>query len=118
MIKLLEGLFTVFKHLFMRPVTLEYPEHKRETNVRGKLEVKGCVGCGVCKRVCPSNAINYTKNENGKVTSYTFDLKKCIFCGNCMFYCPHNAINMTHEYELASADKQELKLYYKGGNDD
>ena len=35
---LFDGLFTVFKHLFKRPVTLEYPEKKRELNdtFRGK----------------------------------------------------------------------------------
>ena len=118
MIALFKGLFTVFKHLFMRPVTLEYPEKKRETNVRGKLEVSGCVGCGVCQKVCPSNAIEFIKNDDGKVVSYTFDLKKCIFCGNCMYYCPHKAIKMTNEYELARGKSDELKLSYKGASDD
>ena len=42
---LFEGLFTVFKHLFKRPVTLEYPEKKRELNdnFRGKPVVEGCM---------------------------------------------------------------------------
>jgi len=117
---LLEGLFTVLKHLFMRPVTLEYPEKKRYQSeaFRGKLNVSGCVGCGICKRVCPSNAISYIKDEQGKVISYTFDLEKCIFCGNCMYYCPHGAISMTEKFELGTADKKELKLNYKGGADD
>lgn len=121
---LLEGLFTVLKHLFMRPVTLEYPEKKRyqSESFRGKpiadLGEKGCVGCGICKKVCPSGAIDFVKDENGKVISYTFDLNKCIFCGNCMYYCPHGAIKLSKEFELGTADKKELKLTYKGGNDD
>lgn len=122
---LIEGLLTVFKHLFRRPVTLEYPEKKRfQSNAfRGKLEVNignnGCVGCGICKKVCPSGAIEYTKNDEGKVTSYTFNLNKCIFCGNCMYYCPHSAIKMTQDFELGTDDKQKLKLLYKeGGADD
>ena len=118
MIALLKGLITVFKHLFMHPVTLEYPEVKRETNFRGKPEVRGCVGCGICKKVCPSNAINFVKNEEGNVISYTFDLKKCIFCGNCMYYCPHKAITMTNNYELAKNKYDELKLTYEGVTDD
>lgn len=124
---LLKGLLTVFKHLFMRPVTLEYPEKKRFQSdaFRGKLEINlnsdGCVGCGICKKVCPSGAIEYNKNEEGKVVSYTFNLEKCIFCGNCMFYCPHKAISMTQNFELATPNKKELKLIYKnnqgGAND-
>ena len=112
---LIESLLTVFKHLFMRPVTLEYPEKKRFQSdaFRGKPEVNGCVGCGICKKVCPSGAISYTKNEAGKVTSYTFDLEKCIFCGNCMYYCPQKAIKMTEEFELGTANKEDLKLTYK-----
>lgn len=116
---LIEGLLTVFKHLFMRPVTLEYPEKKRSQSdaFRGKLEVNvgdgGCVGCGICKKVCPSGAIKYIKNEEGKVISYTFNLNKCIFCGNCMYYCPNNAIRMSQEFELGTEDKNELKLTYK-----
>ena len=121
---LLEGLFTVLKHVFRKPVTLEYPEKKRfQSEVfRGRPEVHigngGCVGCGICKKVCPSNAICYEKNEQGKVISYTFDLKKCIFCGNCMYYCPHHAIKLSQNFELGTADKKELKLNYAGGCDD
>ena len=121
---LIKGLLTVFKHLFIRPVTLEYPEKKRFQSdaFRGKPSViigeNGCVGCGICKKVCPSGAIEYNKNEEGKVISYSFDLEKCIFCGNCMYYCPHHAIKMTQDFELGTENKNELKLTYKGGADD
>lgn len=116
---LLYGHLTVLKHLFKRPVTLEYPEKKRALNdeFRGKLVVKGCIGCGICKKVCPSGAIEFNKNENGKVDSYTFNLNKCIFCGNCKYYCPVSAIKMLKEYELATENKNELKLNYKGGDE-
>ena len=119
-INLFKGLFVVFKHLFKRPVTLEYPEKKRVLNdvFRGKPEVNGCIGCGICQKVCPSGAISIKKDENGKVIEYKFDLKKCIICGNCSYYCPKGAIRMTKEYELASDDKKDLTLCYKGGSND
>lgn len=119
-IALQESLCIVFKHLFKKPVTLEYPEKRNETppSFRGKPKVNGCVGCGICKKVCPSGAIKYEKNFENKVISYTFDLKKCIFCGNCAYYCPHKAIEMTNEYELGTKNDIDLKLNYKGGKDD
>ena len=114
---LIASLLTVLKHLFMRPVTLEYPEKKRELSdaFRGKPEVNtgSCIGCSICRKVCPSGAISYEKNEDGKIISYSVDLKKCIFCGNCMYYCPQGAIKMTKEYELACEDSQGLLLTYK-----
>lgn len=119
-INLFKGLWVVFKHLFKHPVTLEYPEKKRSLNdfFRGKPEVKGCIGCGICQKVCPTGAISFSKDEFGKVVEYKFDLKKCIICGNCSFYCPKGAIKMTKEYELASEKREDLTLKYRGGSND
>lgn len=112
-----EGLFTVFKHLFKKPVTLEYPEKKRvlPDTFRGKLSVENCCGCGICKKVCPTGAISYEKNEQGKVTDYKIDLKRCIFCSNCVIYCPKGAIKMTKEYELATDNPEDLVLHFERG---
>ena len=114
---LIDGHITVFKHLFKRAVTVQYPEKQRDLNkrFRGKLEVKGCIGCGVCQKVCPSGAIKIEKDSSGKVSSYVFDMNKCIFCGNCKYYCPISVIKMTKEFELATENKKELKLKYMGG---
>ena len=103
------SMFTVFKHLFKKPVTLEYPE-KRLTppeQFRGKPVVINCIGCKTCIKVCPAKAISIKNDE------VIFDLNKCIFCGNCMYYCPKGAVKLTSEYELASANKENLILAYK-----
>ncbi len=105
---LILSMLVVFKHLFKKPVTLEYPEKKKQPheNFRGKPIAKGCVGCATCVRVCPTGAIKLHKNE------ISFDLKKCIFCGNCSYYCPKGAIVMSSEYELATDKADDLILTY------
>lgn len=107
------SMLTVFKHLFMKAVTLEYPEKRfvLPENFRGKPCVNGCIKCGTCIKVCPSGAIEITGNE------FKIDLKKCIFCGNCSYYCPVSAIKMSKEYELASQNKQDLELVYNIGEE-
>ena len=117
---LIEGHYTVFKHLFKKAVTVQYPENHRMLNneFRGRPVVKGCIGCGICKKVCPAGAIDFEKDDKGRVYSYTFDLNKCIFCGNCKYYCPNSAIKMTTDYELGTVNKECLKLKYYGGNND
>lgn len=105
---LFASMFTVFKHLFRKAVTLEYPEQKitPPDNFRGKPHIESCIKCMTCTKVCPSGAIKIEGNE------FNIDLNKCIFCGNCAFYCPKHAINMGKEYELATDNKKELSLVY------
>lgn len=121
---LLKGLSSVFKHIFKKAVTEEYPEVKPDLNenFRGK-HILGvnCTACGLCKKVCPANAITIKKDENNKLVSYKIDYGKCIFCGNCVYYCPNKTIRHTTEFELAVTQEQkddlitELKQEEKNG---
>ena len=46
----------------------------------------GCIGCGICVKNCPQNAItveNFVAN---------IDQDKCIGCGICMEKCPKKVI--------------------------
>ena len=126
------GLETVMKFGFKKPVTLEYPEKKKQLNekFRGKLQLKrnennelACLGCGMCVQVCPTKgALNIIKekDENGKlrVKEFDIDMSQCIFCGNCTEVCPGKNIFMTQEFELATENKSDLysKYFYKENN--
>lgn len=105
---LLLSLTTVAKHLFRKPVTLEYPEKKNNLNkyFRGKPVLNNCTHCGTCIKVCPTGAIKI------KANTFTIDLKKCIFCGNCEYYCPNKGIVLSKDYELATDSKNDLELNY------
>ena len=46
-----------------------------------------CCGCGVCKTVCPTGAIDIVKSEHGFYVS-NINEGKCISCGKCICVCP------------------------------
>ena len=46
----------------------------------------GCIGCGICAKNCPAEAV---KVENFLAE---IDQEKCTGCGTCMEKCPKKAI--------------------------
>ncbi|MBR2108490.1 MAG: NADH-quinone oxidoreductase subunit NuoF [Ruminococcus sp.] len=53
-----------------------------------------CVGCGLCARNCPVNAITVTDYiaPNKKKPAYEIDHSKCIKCGACIDNCRPGAV--------------------------
>lgn len=63
------------------------------------LDRKRCIGCEICKIICPKEAITVcrpTKTAGQKLNKPTIfvDEKKCSFCGMCTAICPFNAFEL------------------------
>jgi len=57
--------------------------------IRYEIIPDNCVGCGACKRVCPSDAITGEKKE-----IHLIHQDKCIKCGMCYITCRYDAIQV------------------------
>ena len=111
----------VLESIFKKPATTMYPYVKSYTpdKFRGKLKFypERCIGCKMCMRDCPSNAITINKIGE-KAFECEIDLGKCIYCAQCVDSCPKKALEATCEFELASLDRDKLKVTMHAKPDD
>ena len=107
----------VLSSIFKKPATTTYPYTKAvmPNKFRGKLKFypERCIGCKLCMRDCPSNAINI-KMVGAKQFVCEIDLGKCIYCAQCVDSCMKKALEATGEFELASLDREKLKVTFHG----
>lgn len=99
--------------LVSKPATHRYPFEKAvmPANFRGKLKFypEKCIGCKLCMRDCPSNAIQINKVGDKRFEA-VFSLDRCMYCAQCVEICPKKALGITPEFELAQLDRKNLKV--------
>ncbi len=113
--ELLGGLRLTLRNLFVKKVTIIYPEEKtpQSPRFRGLHALRRypngeerCIACKLCEAVCPALAITIDSDVGAdgtrRTTRYDIDLFKCIYCGFCEEACPVDAIVETriHEYHM------------------
>jgi NADH-quinone oxidoreductase subunit I len=108
-----KGFWVTLKHLFKKPVTIDYPKQREPMAPRYRgfhyLEryddgSERCVCCGLCAAACPADCIYMepAENENGEryARIYEINTLRCIFCGFCEEACPEEAIFLGREYSF------------------
>jgi NADH-quinone oxidoreductase subunit I len=112
------------KTLTRGPVTMQYPEEKREKPQRfhGRHVLnrypdgmEKCIGCELCAGVCPARCIYVRGADNppdapvspGERWGFVYEINmlRCIFCAMCVEACPTEAITMTHLFEMSVTDR-------------
>jgi formate hydrogenlyase subunit 6/NADH:ubiquinone oxidoreductase subunit I len=105
----------VLGQLFRKPATNMYPAEKLDMpeKFRGKLRFypEKCIGCKICMRDCPTDAIVINKTADNKFEAY-IDLAKCIYCAQCVDSCPKKALESTKNVELAQLERGKLKIVF------
>jgi NADH-quinone oxidoreductase subunit I len=125
-IGLVKGLWVTLRSMFEKPVTVQYPEHKKQVKprFRGRHVLKRyenglekCIGCALCAAACPADAIFVESSENTDGTrfspgeryasTYEINMLRCIYCGFCEDACPTEAIVLGDNYELSFTDRRQ-----------
>lgn len=118
---ILLGMWTTWKHMFRKPVTIQYPDTKRVPYPRYRARIvltsdpdgeERCVACYLCSAACPVDCISMqaAERENGRryASWFRINFSRCIYCGLCAEACPTMAIQMTPDYEICNRNIMNL----------
>src|SRR2546428_3237811 len=105
------GFATTLKHIFRKPITVNYPDEKfpvfpkwrgKQVLMRDENGLEKCVACGLCSGACPPHPIYLEAAENDGTGQagppypavYQIHKTRCIFRGYCEAAWPVRAIFM------------------------
>jgi formate hydrogenlyase subunit 6/NADH:ubiquinone oxidoreductase subunit I len=107
---------TLLSSVFRKPATENYPAVKAvmPDDFRGQINflASNCIGCKICMRDCPSDAIEIRKVGEKRFEA-AFDLGRCIYCAQCVDSCPKSALETTDRFELAALDSKKLTVLFE-----
>lgn len=74
-----------------------------------------CIGCGVCAKICPKNALHQVR-DNGK-SRLIYEPLKCVQCGRCVRTCGLKVLrfqyfNFSHKYLTGKIFLHECQILY------
>lgn len=87
------------------------PLNLKEQRFRGRVsfDKTKCIGCKMCIKVCPANAITFIEEEK-KVQVHS---DRCCFCAQCTEICPVNCLAMSNDFAFASYERSEEEVIVK-----
>ncbi len=117
----IQPFWVTLRHMLQKPVTVQYPEEKRQPSPRYRARIvltrdpcgeERCVACYLCSAACPVDCISMqaAEREDGRryAAWFRINFTRCIFCGLCAEACPTLAIQMSADYEICNRDPLKL----------
>ena len=119
-----QGMGITIKHIYRKPVTLQYPDERQvmPERFRGFVhnDMNVCDSCQLCAKACPVDCIYIESEGKAKermMIRYAIDYNKCIWCSLCTENCHTGSITMSHDYDHSVYDRRSLVYEFMDPNE-